>query len=75
MPMVSAAPISPGRTFIRNNSDIINALRQAQAEALGLIAADPSGVAETLSPIFELEPEPIVKAMEMCPPTPVIQRI
>ena len=57
--------------FYQNNSDIINALRQAQAEALELIAADPDGIAETLSPIFELEPEHIVKAMEMCPPTPV----
>lgn len=57
--------------FYQDNADIINALRLAQAEAIGLIAADLEGVAETLSSIFELEPQHIVDAMKMCPPTPV----
>ena len=57
--------------FYQDNADIINALRLAQAEAIGLIATDLEGVAETLSSIFELEPQHIVDAMKMCPPTPV----
>lgn len=54
--------------FYEQEPEVIAALREAQQQALELIANDPEGVATTLSPIFELEEEYILTALEEMPP-------
>lgn len=54
--------------FYEQEGEVIAALREAQQQALQLIADDPEGVAAALSPIFELEEEYILTALKEMPP-------
>lgn len=54
--------------FYEEEKEVVEALREAQQMALELIESDPKGVAERLSPIFDLESTYIENAFEIMPP-------
>lgn len=54
--------------FYNDNPEIIAAIREAQNMALDLIKNDPAGVAQKLSPVFDLDEEYILSAFEAMPP-------
>lgn len=54
--------------FYENQPEVVDAIRKAQQKALAMIAENPEEVAKTLSPIFELEEEYILQALEIAPP-------
>lgn len=54
--------------YYSENAGVIEAIRSAQQEALAMIDEDPEAVAETLSPVFDLDKEYIMDAFRIAPP-------
>lgn len=56
------------KNFYAKEPEVISALREAQKMALNLIQTDPEGVAAKLSPVFELDEDEILFALQTMPP-------